>query len=66
MPAAEFSWIVKELGALSETVKIQTFKQSVKFSVVGDSTNGEITLQENNLDKESERVIVDSDTDGLE
>ncbi len=66
MPAAEFNRIVRELGALSETVKIQVFKNQVRFSVAGDSTTGEITLNENNIDTPGETVRIDSDTDGLD
>lgn len=62
MSSAEFSRICKELSSISETVEIETSKESVKFSVSGDIGNGSITIKNNQGDKETDRVNLQIDS----
>lgn len=59
MPSGEFSRIVRELGQLSDSVKIETTKKSIKFSVNGEIASGEMELTENNTDNEDERISIE-------
>ena len=61
LPSSEFSRIIREMSHLTETVVIKTTKNSITFSINGDIGQGEIMLKENNVDKESERVVIDVD-----
>lgn len=61
LPSSEFSRIVRELGQLSDSVKIETTKKSIKFSVNGEIASGEMELRENNSDKEEEKITIDVD-----
>lgn len=61
MPTSEFSRICKDLAAISETVLIETTKQSVSFSVKGEIGDGKITLNHNDGENEEEKTILDVD-----
>lgn len=61
LPSVEFARIVRELGQLSDSVKIETTKKSIKFSVNGEVASGEMELRENNTDKEDEKIVIDVD-----
>ncbi|KAL4426763.1 hypothetical protein ABPG74_006541 [Tetrahymena malaccensis] len=61
MSSAEFSRICKELSSISETVEIETSKESVKFSVQGDIGAGSITVKNNQSDKDVDRVDLQID-----
>lgn len=61
LPSSEFSRIVRELQQISESVRIETGKNVVKFAVDGDVTKGEIELRENNSPDENVRVAIDVD-----
>jgi proliferating cell nuclear antigen len=43
----EFNRICKELYALSETVRIETAKNSISFSILSEQCKGSIILQQN-------------------
>ena len=47
MNSNEFTRICKELYALSETVRIETVKNSLSFSFLSEQCKGSITLQQN-------------------
>lgn len=59
MPSAEFSRIIRELSQLQDSVKIETTKKSIKFSVSGEIANGEMEFRENNSDNEGERISIE-------
>ncbi|EGR29791.1 proliferating cell nuclear antigen, putative [Ichthyophthirius multifiliis] len=61
MPSSEFSRICKELSSISETVEIETSKETAKFSVSGDIGNGSITIKHNEGEKEGEKVCLNVD-----
>ena len=62
MPSSEFARICREHYALSETITIETSKEHVKFSVVGEIGSGETLIKANeNTEKEDDRVILDID-----
>ncbi|KAJ7122972.1 proliferating cell nuclear antigen, N-terminal domain-containing protein [Mycena epipterygia] len=45
MPSAEFSRIVRDLGALGESVRIEVSKEGVRFASEGESANGSVLLK---------------------
>ncbi|KAJ7265962.1 proliferating cell nuclear antigen, N-terminal domain-containing protein [Mycena haematopus] len=45
MPSAEFARIVRDLGALGESVRIEVSKEGVRFASEGESANGSILLK---------------------
>ncbi|KAJ7087352.1 proliferating cell nuclear antigen, N-terminal domain-containing protein [Mycena belliarum] len=45
MPAAEFSRIVRDLGALGESVRIEVSKEGVRFASDGEAANGSVLLK---------------------
>lgn len=59
MPSQEFARIVRELSQLQDSVKIETTKKSIKFSVQGEIANGEMELRENNSGNEAEKVSIE-------
>ena len=61
MPSGEFSRIIRELAQLAESVKIQTSKKSIVFSINGDIVNGDMELKENNSTRPNENIKIDVD-----
>lgn len=59
MPSGEFARIVRELSQLQDSVKIETSKKSIKFSVQGEIANGEMELRENSSQIETEAVSIE-------
>ncbi|KAJ6463271.1 proliferating cell nuclear antigen, N-terminal domain-containing protein [Mycena vitilis] len=58
MPSAEFARIVRDLGALGESVRIEVSKEGVRFASEGESANGSILLKK---DGEPGRVMTDKE-----
>ncbi|KAJ7499465.1 proliferating cell nuclear antigen, N-terminal domain-containing protein [Mycena latifolia] len=58
MPAAEFSRIVRDLGALGESVRIEVSKEGVRFASDGEAANGSVLLKK---DGEIGRVKTDKE-----
>jgi proliferating cell nuclear antigen len=58
MPSAEFARIVRDLGALGESVRIEVSKEGVRFASEGESANGSILLKK---DGEIGRVLTDKE-----
>ena len=56
--SGEFNRISKELFQLSETVTIETNKNSIKFSVSGDSIGGSIKIDSNDSTQKEETTII--------
>lgn len=46
MPSGEFNRICREFGSLSETIKIETNKENIKFSISGDIGTGNAVLNQ--------------------
>jgi len=60
MPAAEFQRICRDLTTVGDTVVISANKEGVKFSVSGESSNGNITCKQNgDIDKPDEAVVIE-------
>lgn len=47
MPSAEFARIVRDLQALSESVRIEVSKDGIKFSCEGEIGNGSVSIKPN-------------------
>lgn len=58
MSSNEFNRITKELYALSETVNIETNKNSISFSVNSEMVNGNIKIDANDSNSQDEMTIV--------
>ncbi|KAJ6612122.1 proliferating cell nuclear antigen, N-terminal domain-containing protein [Mycena sp. CBHHK59/15] len=58
MPSAEFARIVRDLGALGESVRIEVSKEGVRFASEGESANGSVLLKQ---DGEVGRVMTDKE-----
>ncbi len=46
MPSNEFSRICREFGGLSETIRIETNKEQIRFSITGDIGSGNAVLSQ--------------------
>ena len=46
MPSTEFNRICREFGALSETIKIETNKECIKFAISGEVGSGNAVLNQ--------------------
>lgn len=51
LPSADFAKTCRELANLSETMAIETSKESVKFSINGEHGKGSITMNARDSDK---------------
>lgn len=64
MSSAEFSRIVRDLGALGESVRIEVSKEGARFASEGESANGSVLLKKTgpidrvltHLEKEAEKA----------
>jgi len=61
MSAGEFTRICREMSQISETVNIETSKESIKFSVSGEIGAGSITIKANDSEKKEEQTILEVD-----
>ena len=61
LSSADFARICKELSNLAESMTIETSKDSVKFSIMGDNGRGSICLNARDSEKSEEQVILDVD-----
>jgi proliferating cell nuclear antigen len=61
MSSNEFNRIMKELYALSETVSIETSKNSVIFSVASEQINGSIKIDSNETNTQEELTVIKVD-----
>nr|WCZ58763.1 proliferating cell nuclear antigen PCNA [Seculamonas ecuadoriensis] len=60
MPAGEFQRIVRDLSTIGDTVTIDATKEGVKFSVTGESGNGNILIKQNaTVDKADDATVID-------
>jgi len=60
MPAGEFQRICRDLTTVGDTVVVSATKEGVKFSVSGETSNGNITCkQTGDIDKPEESVIIE-------
>lgn len=77
MPSTEFARIVRDLGQLGESVRIEVSKDGVRFAAEGEAANGSILLKHNEaasqryeaLEKEQvkkEKGDADEDVNGSE
>jgi proliferating cell nuclear antigen len=53
MPSQEFNRICREFGGLSETIKIETNKECIKYSIVGSLGAGNAVLNARETGDES-------------
>jgi proliferating cell nuclear antigen len=61
MSSAEFTRICREMSQISETVTIETSKESIKFSVNGEIGGGSVTIKGNESDKKEEQTTLEVD-----
>ena len=61
MPANEFSRICREFGSLSESIKIETNKDHVRFAIVGEIGSGNTVISHKDTGDEKDSVILDVD-----
>jgi len=64
MSSYEFSKICREMSQISETVNIETSKESIKFSVSGEIAGGSVTLKASQGmedDEKGEQTILEVD-----
>lgn len=59
MSSSEFSRICRELTQITDTLTIETDKESIRFAVSGDIGAGTITLRHNDTDKAEERCLLE-------
>jgi proliferating cell nuclear antigen len=52
MPSAEFSRIVRDLGQLGESVRIEVSKEGVRFASDGEAANGSVLLKQTDAARE--------------
>lgn len=60
MPSTEFSRICREFGSLSETIRIETNKEQIRFSITGDIGSGNAVLTHKDTGSE-DSVLLDVD-----
>lgn len=60
MPSNEFSRICREFGSLSETIRIETNKEQIRFSITGDIGSGNAVLTQKDTGNE-DAVILEVD-----
>ena len=53
LPSSEFGRICREFGSLSETIKIDTNKENVKFSIAGEIGAGNTVLNQKDTGNEN-------------
>lgn len=58
MPSTEFNRICREFGSLSETIKIETNKECIKFSITGEVGTGNAVLNQRETGDENEVSLV--------
>jgi len=61
MSSAEFTRICREMSQISETVTIETSKESIKFSVNGEIGGGSVTIKGNESDKKEDQTTLEVD-----
>lgn len=54
MPSQEFNRICREFGGLSESIKVETNKESIKFSITGEVGTGNAVLNQRETNDENE------------
>lgn len=59
MPSSEFTRICKEFVGLSESIRIDVNKESIKFSITGDIGSGSTTISQQDTGSESDSIILD-------
>lgn len=57
MPSNEFSRICREFGGLSETIRIETNKEQIRFSITGDIGSGNAVLTQKDTGNEDAVVF---------
>jgi len=57
MPSNEFNRICREFGSLSETIKIETNKECIKFSISGEVGTGNAVLNSRETGDENEIAL---------
>ena len=58
LSAGEFSRICRELAQLTDTLTVETDKDSMRFSVSGDIGAGTVTIRHNDTDKMEDRCLL--------
>ena len=61
LPSGEFARICKEFVGLSESIRIETNKDSIKFAITGDIGTGSAVLSQQDTGSESDSIILEVD-----
>ena len=61
MPSNEFNRICREFGGLSETIKIETNKESIRFSIAGEIGTGNAVLNQRETGDENSSITLEVD-----
>lgn len=61
MPSNEFNRICREFGGLSETIKIETNKECIKFSIAGEIGTGNAVLNQRESGDDNTAVTLEVD-----
>ena len=61
LPSGEFARICKEFVGLSESIRIETNKDNIKFAITGDIGTGSAVLSQQDTGSESDSIILDVD-----
>lgn len=65
MPSNEFNRICREFGGLSETIKIETNKECIKFSITGEIGAGNAVLNQRDTGDENSVALEVDEPVGL-
>ena len=61
MPSGEFTRICKEFVGLSESIKIETNKDNIRFAITGEVGSGSCTLNQQDTGSESDSIVLEVD-----
>ena len=61
MPSGEFARICKEFVGLSESIRVDTNKDSIKFAITGDIGTGNTVLSQQDTGNDSDSIILEVD-----
>ena len=61
MPSGEFARICKEFVGLSESIRVDTNKDTIKFAITGDIGTGSTVLSQQDTGNDSDSIILEVD-----
>lgn len=61
LPSGEFARICKEFVGLSESIRIETNKDNIKFAITGDIGTGSAVMSQQDTGSEADSIILEVD-----